>query len=166
MGLVIRLCGLTVLATVSFGCVSDRPQAQRTPSSARPGLVSMTAANFLDTDQNRYGDRATVLVFIFPDSAQYELPMHAPGEFLFRLEDTSGKLIREWRFDKDRTAAAARQLGPGPGYAFELSLLESGTDRVEVGEGLLVCRFTPADGAPIGTRTGTPVVLGKTAGRR
>jgi hypothetical protein len=157
---------IPALCLLAAGCVSDKPGAPRTPASAKPGLVSMTAANFLDTNQNRYADRANVMVFIFPASAKYELPMHTPGEFLFRLEDPSGKLVREWRFDEAQTAAAARQLGPGPGYAFELSLLENGTDQLDVPDGMLVCRFTPEGGAPIGTRAGTPVVLGRVAGRR
>jgi hypothetical protein len=160
-----RAAALLIAAALA-GCSSGQPQPARTPSSARPGLLSLTAANFLDTDQNRYADRATVLVFLFPESTRYELPMHAPGEFLFRLEDTHGALLREWRFDKDQTAAAARQLGPGPGYAFELSLLENGTDQLDTPEGVLVCRFTPVEGAPIGTRAGSPVVLGRVAGRR
>ena len=161
-----RTLALTLAACLVAGCSSGQPQAARTPSTARPGLLSLTAANFLDTDQNRYADRATVLVFIFPDSARYELPMHAEGEFLFRLDDPKGKPIREWRFDRQQAAAAARQLGPGPGYAFELSLLQNGSDRLEASDGVLVCRFTPVQGEPIGTRAGSPVVLGRVGGRR
>ena len=155
-----------VAAAALAGCSSGQPAAPRTPSGVKPGLVSLTAANFLDTDQNRYADRASVLVFLFPQSAKYELPMHTPGEFVFRLEGGDGKTLREWRFDKEKTAAAARQLGPGPGYAFELSLLENGTDRLDASEGQLVCRFTPEGGEPIGTRAGSPVVLGRVGGRR
>jgi hypothetical protein len=157
---------IVLIAALLAGCSSGQPQPARTPSTAKPGLVSLTAANFLDTDQNRYADRATVMVFLFPESTQYELPMHAAGEFLFRLETPEGAPIREWRFDQQQTAAAARQLGPGPGYVFELSLLENGTDRVEGSEGLLVGRFTPAAGQPVGTRSGSPVVIGRVAGRR
>jgi hypothetical protein len=157
---------LAAAALLAHGCSSGQPRAPRTPSSVMPGLVSMTAANFLDSDQNRYADRATVLVFLFPNSTRYELPMHAPGEFAFRLEAPDGSLIREWRFDQQQTASAARQLGPGPGYVFELSLLENGTDQLEASEGMLACRFTPEAGTPIGTRAGSPVVIGRVNGRR
>jgi hypothetical protein len=151
------------LAILIAGCASSRPGNQPSPpprsGSARPDTLTIAADNFVDTDGNRYRDSAVVVVYLF--SEKHTLPMQVEGEFAFILQSHSGQRLAEWRFDRQATAAAMQQLPPGPGYIFQLSLLESGTDRIEEREADLIAAFLPASSGPVApVRRGVPLLVG------
>jgi hypothetical protein len=158
-----RWLGVGAVSLALMACAADsgggRPTP--TPASARPGLLSIAANNFMDTDGNKHRDLSTVVVYIFPDSAQYALPLAADGVFEFTLESADGRPVRHWRFDQRQTAEARRDLAPGPGFVFDLSLLENGSDRIAITEAELVATFHPAGaaGPPLRART-QPLLVG------
>jgi hypothetical protein len=144
------------------GCGASTQQAgSRPPASATPGVLALTATDFFDTDGNKFRDTSTIVVYIFADSAHYQLPMRAQGEFDFRLETPDGQPIGRWRFDRRQTEGARRDLAPGPGFVFELSLLQGGTDRIAAPAAELIATFIPADGEqPLHARTQSPLLVG------
>jgi hypothetical protein len=153
----VLIAGLSLLV----GCVSADNRghsAPPTPSEATPGRVALTVGDFVDTDDNRYRDSTTVVAYIYAASSDYPIPMKVRGSFTFRLEDKTGATIAEWTFDERQTAEAQRDLAPGPGYAFTLSLV--GNDRREQNEAQLVCAFSPTKGQPIRTRAAAVVLVG------
>jgi hypothetical protein len=160
----ISLSALAVLAAAPFlfaSCAAEPSRrGARPPADATPGVLAITATDFIDTDSNKFRDTSTVVLYIFPESAQYQLPMRAEGTFDFALE-SQGKPLARWTMDEDRSGAARRQLPPGPGYVFELSLLELGSDRVNAPDAELIATFLPLDGSrPLRARTQSPLLLG------
>lgn len=160
-------CGLALPALAASLCACAGPSGGSTPrpqtsSTARPAILSLAADNFADTDGNRYRDSTIVVVYIF--SEDQSLPMRADGEFTFTLQGRSGRRLAEWRFDRQQTAAAVEQLPPGPGYIFELSMLESGTDRTEEREADLIATFSLAQRddrrPPVTLRRSVPLAVG------
>jgi hypothetical protein len=153
---------LPVAALLLAGCsAAPHGSASRPPNDAEPGVLAITATDFIDTDGNKYRDTSTVVVYVFPESAEYHLPMRAQGSFEFFLEDPSGGVLTTWRFVEGQTIAARRDLAPGPGFVFDLSLLERGTDRFNIPEAELVSVFTPSDGGkPLRSRTQSPLLVG------
>ncbi len=150
---------LAAMAPVSCTTGPSRPDSA--PDSAVPGVLALTATDFIDTDSNKYRDTSTVVIYVFAESAQYKLPMKAEGTFEFVLEDRGGRALARWNIGPDRSGAARRQLPPGPGYVFEISLLEFGSDRLDVPEAELVATFIPDDGGrPLRARTQSPLLLG------
>ncbi|MEX2217315.1 MAG: hypothetical protein WD749_01030 [Phycisphaerales bacterium] len=148
------------------GCVSDYgPRAPRTPASAAPDTLVPIASDFVDTDQNRFRDTTRVVVYVYADSGRYPIPVAADGAFEFRIENPAGERVAAWVFDREQTRAAMRQLAPGPGFVFELSLLApgSGGDRVADSEGQLSVLFTPSHGSPISARPTAPLLIGALA---
>lgn len=153
--------GVVILA----GCVADGPQRQsrRQPADALPAkLVPTASVEFTDTDANRYRDSATVVIYIMGDIPAYHLPIKAEGRFDLSLEDSRGKVVASWAYDKAQTAAALSGLQPGPGFVFGLDFRKSslGTDVTETPEATLVVVFTPLKGDPIRTRTSAPIIIG------
>jgi hypothetical protein len=86
--------------------------------------------------------------------------MHARGSFEFRLEGRSGKQIGRWVFDEKQTEAALRQLAPGPGFVFQLSLTKIGVEQASEREAEILCTFTPVGGTPIRARPSAPLLIG------
>ena len=158
----IRPVFLTIPAVVLAACAAEPTRrAERPPADATPGVLAITATDFVDTDSNKYRDTSTVVLYIFPESAQYQLPMKAEGTFEFALEDGEGRPIARWKIDENRSGEARRQLPPGPGYIFELSLFEFGSDQLTAPEAELVATFFPADGGPpLRSRTQSPLLIG------
>jgi hypothetical protein len=157
------LIGLALVgaAGAGSGCVSSKPAAAHaTPSSIAPAKIAPVAGDFTDTDANRYRDTTRVIVYIYADSDKYPIPMKPEGSFQFRLENPQGKTIATWNFDRAKTAKAARQLAPGPGFVFDLSLLDLGTDKIEDSEAELLITFTPADGPVLRARPSAPLLVG------
>lgn len=156
------LAGCLALA----GCVADRPRTGTSappPRSAPPQrVVPVADGRFVDTDANGYGDTNRVIAYVFAD-AGYQVPMEADGAFTFTLVDRAGKTIREWSFSRDQAAARRARLSVGPGFIFDLSLLEAGgSDATEEQEGELVGAFAPASGGdPLRFRLTAPVVIGR-----
>ncbi len=164
----VRSGSAALIAAVSVtiaGCVSDAPPRQRQPADVHPAkLITAADGSFTDTDANRYRDSSMVVVYVMGDAANYQLPIKVAGEFLIRLEDPRGKVIAEWRFDKATTAAAMRNLPPGPGFVFELDLRRSrvrgGTDVMEDREADLIAEFRPEAGEMVKSRTSSPIEIG------
>lgn len=148
------------------GCSGGGRTAPHTPSSAAPGRISVTVGNFEDTDQNRYLDSTAATVYVWAAASGYPIPMRASGSFHFQLQDRTGKALADWEFGEAQAAVSLRELAPGPGYVFALSLV--GRDAIPESEAELVCTFTPkAGGPPIVARPGAPIAIGPTSrGRR
>lgn len=149
------------------GCIADNsPRTPQTPTDARPGkLVPATSGSFQDTNGNQYRDTSTLVVYVLADASKYPLPMKAKGRFEVRLEDSAGGMIASWSFTKEQTAAAVRDLPPGPGFVFELDLRKSAatgySDQINKGEASMLITFKPeAGGEPIVARTSSPILIG------
>ena len=82
---------LAAMAPVSCTTGPSRPDSA--PDSAVPGVLALTATDFIDTDSNKYRDTSTVVIYVFAESAQYKLPMKAEGTFEFVLEDRGGRAL-------------------------------------------------------------------------
>ncbi|MFM9994414.1 MAG: hypothetical protein ACKVU4_01290 [Phycisphaerales bacterium] len=161
-----RGLGAAVLAATLMlaACVANNsasPHARRPTPDARPErLAVFVDGQFADTDANRYGDTNQAVVYVFTD-LRFDLPMEASGAFVFTLRDPNGAIIREWSFDADAAARSRLRTPVGPGFAFTLSLLEGGTDRVDGTEGELTCSFEPSSGSPpVRTRLSSLVTVG------
>jgi hypothetical protein len=165
-----------------WGCSagdSTRSGAAGGSSSLRavtPAALVVAADNFVDTDGNGYRDTTSVIVYLF--SQERAVPTTAEGTFTFMLESMGGEPIVEWRFDRQQSAAAMRQLAPGPAYIFELSLFDASrpdgvrtSDRLSISEADLLVTFTPAVAEGQQTRSlrgrpGAPLQVGpRTRGR-
>lgn len=152
---------LAALAALA-GCVTEGgprdPGPQ--PADAVPRSLTLIAPNFVDTDENQYRDTTSLVVYLF--AGGYAVPVTADGSFQFRLLDRGGRdTLATWEYPPAESAAALRRLGPGPGYVFNLSLLERGGDTLDLPDAKLVCTFTPASGEPIRAESSAPVLIGK-----
>jgi hypothetical protein len=164
-------CSLAILTFIVLaGCVTHhegRTAAPATPDSARPGRVALAASDrFEDSDANGFRDLATVTAYIIPEAADYPLPMKARGTFDFVLQTRQGQRLAEWKFDQSQTAEAQYDLAPGPGFIFELSLLQTGGDRIQADEADLLCTFTPDKGESVRSRAPVRVIIGPVGGVR
>jgi len=146
-------------ALAASGCATASKPKQA-PDNATPGMIALTAGDFQDTDANRLRDTTTVAAYIYAASGAYPIPMHARGSFEFRLEGRSGKQIGRWVFDVKQTEAALRQLAPGPGFVFQLSLTKIGVEQASEREAEILCTFTPVGGTPIRARPSAPLLIG------
>jgi hypothetical protein len=151
---------ILLAAVASAGCVSTNPSAPATPSNIKPAKLVPIAGDFEDTDANRYRDTTRVVVYLYADSEKYPLSMRADGSFQFRLENPAGQTIATWNFDRERTRKSLRQLPPGPGFVFDLSLLDLGTDKIQDSEAELIVTFTPVDGPVLRARPTAPLLIG------
>jgi hypothetical protein len=159
-------CVLLIGAAILAGCVADgpqRPQRQRQPSDVLPAkLVPTASVEFTDTDANRYRDSTTVVVYVMGDVPTYHLPLKVAGAFVLSLQDSQGRVIAEWTYDRAQTAAALSGLQPGPGFVFGLDMRKSslGTDVIQTPEAVLAVTFTPETGESIRARTSAPILIG------
>lgn len=153
---------LIAAAALAAGCAGSdqRSSAPATPQGAQPTRLAVTAADFADTDQNSYRDTTTVVVYVSADP--YPIPVRPQGRFRFTLEGPGGRPLATWDYDAAQTEASVRDLAPGPGGVFELSLLRAGSDRIEAAEGVLTCTFYPARGGQPLSRSVSPVLIGPT----
>jgi hypothetical protein len=124
----------------------------RTPADARAdALVIQVAAKPRDTNGNKFPDLIEVMANLF--ATPHPMPVHEEGEFVFQIypggliDDPSASPLREWRIAGD-DLEAAKIINPlfGPTYQFNLSLLDTGTDRLPLMAADLVAWFQPADG--------------------
>ena len=151
-----RYFTVLILCLALMGCHEGGGASRQTPSDAAPAIVSLNVADFVDTDQNRYRDTTTIVAYVY--AAGYPIPVHARGSFDFELQTSKGETLKKWSFDEKRTAAAMRQMAPGPGFVFELSL--RGEDRLERSEAEVLCTFRPLNGTAILARPSAPVAIG------
>jgi hypothetical protein len=109
--------------------------AEPAPRGATPNAMTLIVAPPGDSDGNGFPDLIPV------ESALFALPSEAPlddadGAFVFTLyrrgeaRRPDAAPIAEWRFEGDALAAARGRRFYGACYAFSLSLLERGTDKM------------------------------------
>ena len=149
-------------ATLLIGCANEQ-KAPQTPSSATPGMIALTIGDFQDTDGNHVRDTTTAAAYIYAQSTAYPLPMRVKGVFEFQLQPRNGQNLPTWRFDEKETEAAVRQLAPGPGYVFQLSLIRARAEQSVQREAEILCTFTPTGGQPIRARPSAPMLIGPDA---
>ncbi len=157
-------CGLA-LATSLPGCVNadERPTPQPTPaqpSNVIPDRLSLSASWPEDTNANGYPDTTTVVVYVF-DTRYSAAPIAVPGTMTLRLIEKSGAVVREWSYTVDETQKAVRRFAAGPGYQLLPSLLDHGTDRVDVQEVDVMAIFTPVGGTPVRSRGSATIRIGR-----
>ncbi len=156
-----------IAAVVASGCVTEGPPTrppprpvQAQPEGIRVTVVDLAATRYgRDSDKNGYADEVNAMVFLF--APPHSAPLNIPGSFSFSMFKQDGKPFATWDFDVQKSAAAAEKLLPGPGYRFQLSVLDRGTDRFESEDLQLWCVFTPADGEPIRSKNPIQVTLGR-----
>ncbi len=153
-----------VLFLLLSGCVTEPSPRERSvpppPADARATSVQIFAAAPRDTDTNGFGDMIAVTVYLF-DEQRYPLPIALPGRMRFDLRDPGGATLASWSFDETQTAQAAQPLAPGPGYRFDLSIIERARDDHASGEALLWARFLPRDGPEVSSAGGVALRLGR-----
>ncbi|MHC5005657.1 MAG: hypothetical protein ACYTJ0_21360 [Planctomycetota bacterium] len=162
-----------LVAASTIGCqttVTSRdgrplpPEPRRAPNVPDSAVVNALAMRVglkpSDSNSNGYPDLIPVEIYLF--ASPHATAVHKPGAFEFRLyisgqatDDADVSPLATWRFEGEQEASA-RFRSPmfGLGYAFRLSLLESGQDELPLMPGTLVCRFEPAGGGPAVDSTG------------
>jgi hypothetical protein len=78
-----------------------------------------------------------------------------------RLIDGTGATVREWNYTTSETEKAVRRFAAGPGYQLLPSLLDHGTDRVDLQEVDVMAIFTPTAGTPVRSRGAATLRIGK-----
>ncbi len=154
------------------GCVTEgrppRPKPRdvpQQPAGITPDRVLPSSSPVLaDTDRNGYVDTLTVTVYLF--ARGYDLPVSAPGSFEFEMSGQDGEVIETWILDERAVRAGEKRFMPGPGYQFDLKLLDSsGGDKMPAQRAEVRTRFVPAgDAAPIESRSPLTVNLGPAPG--
>ena len=121
------------------------------PADARADALVLTLSTTpRDTNGNGYADLIDTTTYLF--DRRYDPSFHESGVFVFSLYETGGAAfaeaqpIREWRFEPQQVALARSWTGFGLCYRFRLSLIDGGTDRLDIGMADMRCRFEPADG--------------------
>jgi hypothetical protein len=167
---------LSLACASAAGCVADGPQPPprpepreiAQPSGLRASRVVLSADPVAtDTNGNGFADTFRVTVYLFPPADQHPLPIHQDGTMIFELTSPGGETIRRWELGPERVAAARFRPPVGPGHLFTLSLLDNGTDRLEVSSAVLRCRFVPTDapGEAIEVNGQATIRLGALRGR-
>lgn len=161
---VFRLVPLAALASALLtACVTDGPPTAQSPpplpppsSDVQPVAIDLSASRFAqDSDKNGYADSITLSVFLF-NIEKYPASLAAHGRFVFELLDESGKRLCDWSMSDAQVEAARRDLLPGPGYAFRISMRDCGSDEIEKTDAQLNCMYIPAaGGTPL--RSANPV---------
>lgn len=155
------------------GCVydDDRPPPRPAPRPLNiaepPGLevehiVLSTDQFAVDSDGNGFADSFRVYVYLFPDETVYPKPVHRSGSMLFTLTDQDGKTLAEWVLGPGQLAEAQDPTLPLKGYSAKLSLLDAGSDRLNITQADLTCRFIPEGGQAVRARGLTTVTIGPT----
>ncbi len=151
-------------AFVSVGCVTEPSARHRDvaspPSDVHATSVQIFAAAPRDTNSNGYGDTISVTMYLF-DEQRYPLPIAVSGSVRFDLKSGSGAVIASWGFSREETRRVLQSMAPGPGYRFELSLLDKGGDKLENQEALLTVEFQPESGAPVKSPGGVALRIGR-----
>ncbi len=170
-----RGAGLIALAAacaiVPGGCVTEgpppkpRPRAvPEQPSGLAPDRLLPSASPVLaDTDRNGFVDTLTVTVYMF--ARGYDLPVTAEGSFEFTMRAADGTIVHTWMIDEAATRGAYKLFMPGPGYQFDLSLLDGKKgDQMPAQRGELLSKFTSRSGTVIESRAPLTVTLGPAPG--
>lgn len=162
------VCGLLL-----NGCVydDDRPPPKPPPKPLKMDepagltvehIVLSTDQFAMDSDGNGYADSFRVYVYMFPDETVYPKPIHRPGSMLFSLSDADGKTLAEWVLGPADLEQSIDPTLPLRGYSAKLSLLDAGSDELDILQADLTCRFIPEGGQAVRARGLTTVSIGPT----
>lgn len=154
-------------ATAPFGCVADGPQGKppprampAQPAGTVPTVLEVAATRYAgDSDKNGYADELMVTAFLF--APPRDIPVTVPGAFEFTLTTPEGQDMGAWKFDEEASARVIEKLLPGPGYRFRFSLLARGSDEIPTQDVQLSCRFVPAAGEAVSSRSPIRITIGK-----
>lgn len=154
-------------AAMIGACVADGPQGKppprampAQPAGTVPTVLEVAATRYAgDSDKNGYADELSVTAFLF--APPRDIPVTVPGAFEFTLSTPEGKDMGVWRFDEEASARVIEKLLPGPGYRFRFSLLARGTDEIPTQDVQLSCRFVPAEGEAVASRSPIRITIGK-----
>lgn len=170
------LCVLIVAAANLTGCQVERvsssdgrplPPPPREAPVPPPAAKANQMAFFVgtkpdDTNGNGYPDLIAVTVMLV--AAPHPTPIRQDGSFVFMLYEAGSlgqpqaKPLAVWRREGVEIRRAMARALAGPCYQFQLSLLESGGDRLLFDSADLVCRFEPADGSAAVQSTGVRTI--------
>lgn len=104
----------------------ERPVAS--VSALEPVQMLLSRGTATDSDANGFADTIPVVVYLFPDARESDLPIWSRGTFRFEVT-SEGRRVGRWEFGPELTARAQVRPAPGPGYSFLLRL-GPGQDRV------------------------------------
>lgn len=158
-------CSRTTGVTTSDGrpMPPDPRPAPQTPAEAPiTSVVLLHPIKAVDTNGNAYGDHIPVEVYLIAEP--HPTPTYREGTFDFVLlppSDESGEQrepIAQWSFDSETAQKRRIRQFFGPGYAFELSLLDSGGERGAATTAQIVCRFQSTTGAQAASQPGGHLV--------
>ncbi len=163
------LCGLGLTACTESRMTGSyyrpmppkpRPLQAAPPDARADALVLNVAAAPMDTNGNGYPDLIQASAHLF--DTRYPPAIRESGSFVFSLY-SSGQAgrddvepIRQWHIADNQVQRALHRSAFGACYSFRLSLLDDGSDMLEIPMADLICRFEPADG-------GTPTHAGDVA---
>lgn len=153
-----------LLVAVCTGCVTESRSRSIPPQPRAVAPTSMlpTVQQPRDTDSNGYPDRIVVSVFLFNAREYPQSSLVSPGSWRFWLETTHKKVLARWDIDQAHAEKTLIKVGPGPCYAFTLSLLDHGTDVMEPVTANLMIEFGPTGGEPVKADP-TALRLGRTS---
>lgn len=162
--------GLPLMALVGLvlgGCVTEggRPTRSfpRQPESVQATIIQAYATPPRDTNANGYADTVNVTVYLFDE--KYPVPILLPGVMVFEFRKPDGSAVAQWSMTQEQVASAAKQLPPGPGYDFILSLVAASvSDRLEPQAVDLSVTFAPTWGNAVTSLGGTTLRLGRIGG--
>lgn len=149
------------------GCVTEGPPPRRPPREmpAQPeGLVIDRVVPAIDkladdTDRNGYYDTFRVAVFMF--AAGYSQSIQGEGVLDCVLTNPeTGKELARWSFSPAAMRQAWGLSGVMPGYNLLLNMNQVATDKVDIGEALFSCVFTPTSGKPVNALSRLVVMVG------
>jgi len=154
---VLPACETTVTSDSGRPMPPTPRAAPKTPDAAVPNaLVLRHPTKAVDTNGNAFPDQIIIEIYLF--AKPHPMPVHRAGMFTLALQRSDSRqpdaeALAQWTIDAER-ARQSRIRHPvwGAGYRFELSLLETGTDRYPPQMAYLTCRFIPSDeteGQPI-----------------
>jgi len=122
--------------------------------------VQLFAASPRDTNGNGYVDSVAITVFVF-DQQRSVVPIAVPGSFTFRMTKPDGSVLAEWVLDEAETQKTLQPMPPGPGYLFDLSLLDKTKDTLDYQAVDLTGEFQPVGGKAVRSAGGAAIRLGK-----
>lgn len=143
--------------TADPGRATERPSA--TVSRLEPLQMLLTRGTPTDSDANGFADTVPVVVYLFPDARDSNLPIWSTGTFRFDIRAEDGRNVGKWEFGGDLGERARVQLAPGPGYSFFLRL-GPGQDRLPPINAELRASFVHEGGRVVETGGAATVRLG------
>lgn len=152
--LILGACTTERVSTSDGRPLPPEPRAATpAPPDARASLMTLLVGQKpADSNGNGFPDRIEVAAALFSD--EHAAPLVADGTFVFVLYPlgsagrSDAQPVATWRFGPDETADARTQRIYGTCYQFNLSLLETGTDRYPSMACDLRGWYEPAGGGP------------------